>query len=256
MFLNHEQIKQQGIIEDYSVNEFQDASYNLTIGHIIDMTGKIKIGIESNITDSFTLKPQGMVYVVFKEKIKVPSGIIGFAHVKTTLTKRGILATNVGIIDSKYEGYISTLLINFGHSKCCLSKGDVGLRVTFCTIDTPTEILSKKKGEELDEYIKHTQKDITFLDEKFLNLSSVKKDVVASVFKRLGLFVGVVAILGFMLTTWFQFKDNGQKEIDKAIKNYEKELNNVKEDNKNLDTKLKALELKLSPDSIASKKNP
>ncbi len=40
--------------------------------------------------------------------------MIGFAHVKTSLTKRGILATHTGIIDPMYDGYMSTLLINYG----------------------------------------------------------------------------------------------------------------------------------------------
>jgi deoxycytidine triphosphate deaminase len=106
MVLNHEEIKQKGIIDSPVEKEFGDGSYNLTVEKVVDMNNVVG--------DSFTLKPQGMAYVVFKEKLNVPPDVIGFTHVKTTLTKLRIMATNIGIIDPNYNGYISTLLINFG----------------------------------------------------------------------------------------------------------------------------------------------
>jgi deoxycytidine triphosphate deaminase len=210
MILNHEQIKLRNIIESPIESEFGNGSYNLTGEKIIDM--------KNNVNNSFTLKPQGMVYVVFKEKIKVPSNVIGFAHVKTTLTKLGIMATNIGIIDPNYNGYLSTLLINFGKSDLYICKGDPTLRVTFANIEEP-EIKKELKQNTVDSinYLKNVQKNISNLDEKFLNLTSVKKEVTSHIFKVLiGLAIFFTAG-NFALSAYFSHKSSSEKLLDMSI---------------------------------------
>jgi deoxycytidine triphosphate deaminase len=249
MFLNHEQIKLQKIIEDFNPNEFGDSSYNLTVSHIIDMNSKI--------SDSFTLKPQGMVYVVFNEKLNVPQDVIGFAHVKTTLTKRGIMATNIGIIDPTYKGYISTLLINFGKNDCFLTKGDAALRVSFANLALPEKKIKLKNNNiSMSDYIKSTQRVISNLDEKFLNLNSVEKDVTKSIGSSFLRYVFIFTVGSFLIAAYFQFKNSQEKDIDRAIKKYETQLNIVSEENLLLQKQLKVYDVKLQTinDSINSLK--
>lgn len=238
MILNHEEIKSKQIIDIPIENEFGNGSYNLTVEKVIDMNNKVN--------DSFTLKPQGMVYVVFKEKLKVPEDVIGFAHVKTTLTKLGIMATNIGIIDPNYNGYISTLLINFGKCEHFISKGDAALRVTFANINKPS-ILKSHKQNNLDEaaYLKVTQKNISNLDDKFLNLSSVKTEVKNYIIKvLLGLAIFFTAG-NFALSAYFNHKNSSEKELDSAIKKYELGVSTLTESNKLLQEQLKNNEFKL-----------
>lgn len=250
MILNYEEIKSKNIIEEFTEKEFTDGSYNLTISHIIDMS--------NNVTDSFTLKPQGMAYVIFKEKMNVPENIIGFAHVKTSLTKRGIMATNIGIIDPSYKGYISTLLINFGKSDCLLSNGDSALRITFANIKTPTEKkVLLNNNQDFESYKKKTRRNISKLDEKFLNLTSVKNDVTSTVSQRL-LAVAIVFTAGsFLLSAYFNHKSSSEKDLEKTIKNFQTEVSTINQNNKLLKEQLNIYQLNLKSlrDSIYNKKS-
>ncbi|MCJ7927042.1 MAG: hypothetical protein MUW55_14265 [Pantoea vagans] len=59
------------------------------------------------------LKPQDSVFVISEEILHVPEGYIAYVFLKNRLSQKGFLALNTGIIDSGYNGPISTLLINF-----------------------------------------------------------------------------------------------------------------------------------------------
>src|ERR1700733_1213936 len=123
MLLNKQEIQAGGIILNAASNRYRHASYDLEIGQIIDIDG--------HVVDELVLEPQGMVRVISREKVKLPGNISGCAHVKTGLTDQGILATNVGIIDPDYKGYLSSTLINVGRNRFPLRNGDVFLRLVF-----------------------------------------------------------------------------------------------------------------------------
>lgn len=250
MFLNHEEIKRLKIIDGAIDKEFTNASYYLTIDEIIDMSGKKSSG--------FTLKPQGMAYVIFKERLSIPSNIIGFAHVKTTLTKRGIMATNIGIIDSEYKGYVSTLLINFGKSDFYLSQGESALRITF-SIVVPTfnmRIPYKGNEETKDVYIQKTQHCITHLDEKFLNLNKIEKEVESSVksnvFAAIRNYFVVFTIGSFFIASIFQIKGCQDRNNDNVLKDYQIQLSTVANHNKSLEETVNKCkdQLKMIQDSL------
>ncbi|HBR4842071.1 TPA: hypothetical protein ACPUGK_003788 [Klebsiella pneumoniae] len=59
------------------------------------------------------LKPQDSAFVISEEILHVPEGFIAYVFLKNRLSQKGFLALNTGIIDSEYNGPISTLLINF-----------------------------------------------------------------------------------------------------------------------------------------------
>jgi deoxycytidine triphosphate deaminase/chaperonin cofactor prefoldin len=249
MFLNHEEIKLKNLIKPAIAEEFSNASYNLTVKYIIDMNGK-------KIEDQYRLKPQGMVYVVFNETVTMPPDLIAFAHVKTALTKRGIMATNIGIIDPTYNGLISTLLINFGKADFVITKDDPALRISFADINAPKTLL-KVNGNNLEEnvYVKNVQKDIGNLEEKFLNLNSVEKEVRDSVIASL-IKIGVVFTIGaFLVGLYFQKKNSSEKDLERSIKKYEIELATLEAQNNLLNEKISAYESKLNEkDTIFQKK--
>ena len=235
MVLNNEEIKQLGIIESPNDSSFRSGSYNLTIGRILDMNG-----ISSS---SFTLKPQGMVYVVFKEKVNLPDNIIGFAHVKTSLTKSGIMATNIGIIDPSYSGFISTLLINFGKSEHAILKNDTALRVTFSRMKDSVEKIKLSNNNQLcTEYMQDIRRHIPHLDEKFLNLNSiqntVEKNVRSDVIGSLAKYVGLFTVGGFLIGSIFQIKGCHERSTDYALQNYEAKVMKMEELNKQLEYNL------------------
>lgn len=106
MIQNYEQIKLNGIITDVAEGNYNNGVYDIRIGKIITMKG-------DEVT-TYSIPPQGMVVVVSKEKIKMPANIVGYAHVRTSLSSKGIMAINIGIIDPGYSGNLSSTLLNFG----------------------------------------------------------------------------------------------------------------------------------------------
>ncbi len=239
MVLNHEQIIGLNLIEDYDPKEFSNGSYNLRVCEVIDMDNKHH--------KTFTLKPQGMVYVIFKEKVTLPSNIIGFAHVKTSLTKRGIMATNIGVIDPKYIGYISTLLINFGKTDYLVLENESALKITFSELKEPKNNHQLTNNNKLyQDYTIETKKNILNLDEKFLNINnvekSVEKKVTETVFTRIRNFVGVFTVGSFLVATIFQLKSCNEKKNEVYISNYEAQLKTVTETNKLLLEKLQKVD--------------
>lgn len=195
MFLNHEEIKEKQLLSNTREDAYKNASYDLTISMFVDMDGKTIEGKDA----SFVLRPQSMVYVIFAEEVKVPADLIGFAHVKTSLTSRGILATNIGIIDSGYEGKISTLLINFGKQDCNLSIGESALRLTFAELRIPEE---PKKRDKSKDYLRSVKKKTESLDEKFLNLGSVEEQVKKSIKSSILTYGIIVTLTGLLLNVF------------------------------------------------------
>lgn len=192
-------------LEDFKacISPFDDGrhktgSYYLAIDKIIDNNGK-------EFT-KFNLEPQGIVYVIFKEIINLPENVIGFAHVKTSFTQNGILSTNIGIIDPGYNGLISTLLINFGKINFSLNQNDKGLRITLCKLEMNTLLSQKASGitpKESDDYLRKRISEMNRLDQKFLNLSSLKsdleKEVKSSIFGHIRNYAGFVTITALIL---------------------------------------------------------
>ena len=81
MILNGDEIKNRKIIEPFNEMRLGEASYDLSIDKIITMDGKEQ-------ASGFKIKSQEMIWVICKEKFKMPADVIGFAHIKTSLTDR------------------------------------------------------------------------------------------------------------------------------------------------------------------------
>lgn len=88
MLLSDKEIKKHGLIHDGLDSNFRAISYDVTIGRIIETNGRKR--------NSLILRPQGIVEVVSKEKVKLPRDIAGYAMVKTSLCNEGILPLNIG----------------------------------------------------------------------------------------------------------------------------------------------------------------
>jgi len=189
--------------------------------------------MKGNRHSNYKLPPQGMAIVVFKEKLKLDKNIIGFANVKTTLTQKGIMATNIGIIDPGYEGFLSTLLINFGSSSYTLHEKESYLRLTFSKI-APDYDFKESKAITEEEYIKKRQSDTDNLSEKFLNLSTVNEEVFKRVMKSL-IGLGIIfSASSFAVGMYFQTKNASEKDQDKIVKTYDIQNSLLMNQNKKL----------------------
>ncbi|MBR1226890.1 hypothetical protein JQ600_18335 [Bradyrhizobium sp. AUGA SZCCT0176] len=140
----------------------QGSSFDLTIGSIFDHEGK-------KVDGPFTIKPGHMVQVVSSEVFSLSDRVTGHATYKTTLTKKGIWALTVGIVDPGWEGPIATTLLNFSRVDHAIAEGDAFLRVSLFEHE-PVPAERMRKSPALDAYLKDIQKTAassfpnTFLD--------------------------------------------------------------------------------------------
>jgi deoxycytidine triphosphate deaminase len=139
MVLNRDQIRMRGLIADGLVeSSLRDCGYDLTISSLM---GKNDQGEVTESINELDLEPQGIAVVVSRETLKLPADLCGHALVKTSLCREGVLAISIGVIDPKWEGPISSVLLNFGKKAYRLRKGDPFLRVTFHTLHQGSESL-------------------------------------------------------------------------------------------------------------------
>ena len=167
MLLNKQEILARKLITDSAPNRFRNASYDLEIGRIIDVDG--------HILKEAVLEPQGMVRVISREKVKLPGDISGCAHVKTSLTDQGILATNIGIVDPDYKGFLSSTLINVGKTRHPLAVGDVFLRLVFHGVKMPQDFKEEPAASD-EAYLKEKKRlALTSFSKTFLNIEETAK---------------------------------------------------------------------------------
>ncbi len=235
MLLNSAKIRQKGIVKNAADSSYRNASYDLRIATIVPPASA------TEERERFALPPQGIVEVISAERVALPTNVMGYAMVKTTLCNSGILAINIGIVDPGYSGLISSTMINLGKEPFELRKGDVFLRLVFHEYEAVPD--AKLIDVPDAKYIADAQtKARTLFAETFLDLPGtirkVSGPVVEEIFAkwRTGLFVWVptiaftLALLSFLVnwgSTWsarnaLLTKDSIRTEITTELRNQER----------------------------------
>lgn len=224
--LNHEEIKNRQLIENYDDNNFKNASYDIRIEKIITINGKEKT--------SYKIKPNSMATAISKEFVKLPNNIIGHAYVKTRLSQKGIMANNIGLIDTEYEGQLSTVLVNFGKTDFLFNENDAVLRITFTEINTPTKSIPINFGPYTKkEYLGERRSDsMSFLGNSFINIDRVvqeaRKEIQNSLRKTaqtIGIWIAAIGLI-FTAIAWYNStKDDTTKKLD----NLQNQINSFNE---------------------------
>lgn len=204
--LNYEEIKARKIFSSPTPDkiDFNDVSVNLRAGNIIT------IGQED--VTSFKIPKRGMVVVVSEEVFDMPDDVVGYTTVKNALSRRGIMAVNIGLVDNGFKGPISSILINFGRNDFPIEKGQTFLRMTFHKFDRPEN--PAKPDSKLTDYsdrsfyLKTLNENIRgYLHPTFLALNDIKEEVSAEVMSSIEktfVWIGrVVAILALLLAVFF-----------------------------------------------------
>jgi deoxycytidine triphosphate deaminase len=206
------QILDLGLVTGGSEKNLKNSTYDLTVGEIVPI-GKAAINKrQKRPTDSYFLEPREMVWVLSKEDFNVPETVTGLATLRTTFTKQGILALNVGIIDPFFQGPISTALINFSDRPRRISIGDKFFRVAFFEHNDVTDYHTETENVSRDEYIKHLE-TVSYADfsRSFLNIPNFDNDYYSRQFysvifygmtknwKRTGFLLFVLIVVGWYL---------------------------------------------------------
>jgi deoxycytidine triphosphate deaminase len=196
--LNGQEIKASDLIEGASDRGYRAASYDVRIGQIV--------GPDGELLDSYLLPPQGVVEVISQERMKLPTGISGYALVKTGLCNEGVLALNIGIIDPGYDGLLSSALVNFSKKGRLLLAGETFLRLTFHRV-AETNGQSRSVPMKNEEYIADKRRKVAEnFPKHFLNVDELVDHATNDAVKKLRstFFWGVpLTAVGLALLTFF-----------------------------------------------------
>ena len=196
--LTGDEIRDGGFVEGASPERYRASSYDLTIGLIIGPGGDILQG--------YNLPPQGIVEVVSKERLLLPTNVVAMSMVKTGLCNEGLLALNIGIVDPGWHGKISSFLVNFSKLERRLVAGEVFMRVTFENLSS-TSSFAKVVNIADEVYVSSRQvNSVARFSTTFLDLSSLTAGLVDATFKRYrNGFLALVSAAAFVLalTTFF-----------------------------------------------------
>jgi len=205
-------ILDRGLVTGGGTSNLKNSTYDLTVGEIVPIGKRAMKERQRNPTLSYFLDPREMVWVLSKEEFNIPATVTGLATLRTTFTKQGILALNVGIIDPFFQGPISTALINFSDQPRRIAVGDKFFRVAFFEHEDVTPHHPSTESVSRAEYIK--QLEIISYSEfsrSFLNIPQFDNEYYSKQFysvifygmtknwKRTGLLILAIGIVGWYL---------------------------------------------------------
>jgi deoxycytidine triphosphate deaminase len=129
MLLVEEQITNANLVSPKNQVQLRNSTCDLTIGNIFPTGSQSKANRDAKSV--FWLKPNHMVFVVSLQRITLPANVTGIASLVTTLTKKGILCLNTGIIDPGYDGHVGATLVNFSNKERPVELNERLFRVLF-----------------------------------------------------------------------------------------------------------------------------
>ncbi len=226
---------------------FGSTSCCLTVDKIIDSDG--------NSHESYRISTGGIVEITSKEKLVIPNYVTGFAHIKTGLSSQGLLALNIGIIDSGWSGPLSSILVNFGDMNGRLiQRGDVFLRVSFIRHEESTvkPLSSNYTKQEYESKVKKSFSE--GFSDSFLSMDGkierkVKKIMSVGFEKRIAIIglmlafgLGVIPLFGAYLIYIDPFGVSFKEHINQSLLDNE---NSKRDSNKLILERLEILEGKI-----------
>ena len=149
------EIFSRALLNKADERNLKNSTYDLTIGDIFALGPKnVKKQRRKGPYQRYFIEPQEMVFVLSKEHFELPEDVTGVATLRTTYTKRGLLALNVGIIDPAFSGPISTALLNFSNRPAEIHVGQKFFRVLFFQHDDVSDFHPPQdEGVDEQEYI-------------------------------------------------------------------------------------------------------
>lgn len=167
-----EDIITRGLVTGGGPQNLKNSTFDLTVGEIIPIGKKaIRARRKDPQISPYFLEPREMVWVLSKEEFNMQPGVTGFATLRTTFTKQGILALNVGIIDPLFKGPVSTALINFSDRPREIRLGDKFFRIAFFTHDDVTAFHRNDENVERVDYLRQLE-NVSYADfsPSFMNI--------------------------------------------------------------------------------------
>jgi deoxycytidine triphosphate deaminase len=175
MLIVGDEIFNRNLLQDADKKHVSNATYYLTIEKIIR-------GGQDKESDSVEIAPNGIAWIVSKERFNIASNdIIALVSLKSSLTKQGLLALDTGFVDPRFKGPIGTIVVNFSKNTVTLTKGDEFFRVLFFSHNELTgDYVSRSMTNyaSVEAYANERKKEISRdYYSTFLNLEQIKKQI-------------------------------------------------------------------------------
>ena len=163
-----------------------------------------------------------MVQVVSAEIFNLPPNVTGHVTYKTTLTKKGIWALTVGIVDPGWAGPLTTSLLNFSKVDYVISPGAAFLRVSFFQHHAVHDKYIEAKVN-LEDYISDArEKAATRLPKTFLNTDKIVEQASNVILGRIVnyamIWIGVISF--FFAVSEFMKNIDTQAETKQSLSDY------------------------------------
>jgi deoxycytidine triphosphate deaminase len=207
-----------GLIAGGVTSNHKHSTYDLTIGEIIPIGKDAALRRRtSGPVPYYYIEPREMVWVLSNEQFNMPNRVTGLATLRTSFTKAGLLALNVGIIDPLFRGPISTALINFSDRPRRINVGDRFFRVAFFEHEDVSAYHEKDESIHRTQYLMELEK-ISYSDfvPSFLNIPNFNDEYYDKRFwmilwrgisrnKKISIPIGIVLVIFI----WYIFSKSG-----------------------------------------------
>jgi len=119
-------------------SRIQAASLDLTVGDIFVPGVKADEPGGADAPRSDLVLDEGHTAVVRTfETLRVPDTLVAIGFPPSSLSIKGVLMTNPGVIDPGYPGPLHLTIINMSKEPLCIRRGDRIMRVLFMRLDSP-----------------------------------------------------------------------------------------------------------------------
>lgn len=193
-----DKIKQNNLIKDFDKNSIKNSSYKIRIDKLIEAgTGEI---IDFLSGKPYLLEPSKVIIFQSIEKINLPENITASYSALYSIASKGILLINSSMIEPKYSGALSGVLLNFSSRAIAITRKTEIAKLNFYKINGNTNNFEEETITD-DEYIRElVEKAKNNYHKSFLNISDLENKIGSNILGRVkGLLTTSGIILFFLI---------------------------------------------------------
>lgn len=162
MLVTGQSIIDKKLLEGIERRNIKSGGYYLRIHKIIPYPGETESNPTYEPVDRYSLKPGCSAWIVSEEVFSIEdTSITALVTLRSGFTKKGMMALDVGLVDSNYRGPIGTVVINISKNDILLMKHEEFFRVLFMQHETVEQEFQYEKSEYThDTYIRERSAEI------------------------------------------------------------------------------------------------
>lgn len=205
-------ILDRNLLEGGSEKNIKSGGYYLAIRSIIPFSDEAASGTTYEPVGRYVLKPGASAWIVSEEIFSITdTGVTALVTLRSTFTKKGMMALDVGLVDANYHGPIGTVIINISKNDILLQKGEPFFRVVFMEHSpVPEEYQYSKIKHTHESYIRERSIEIVRdFPGTFLQMGDIEKRLsdrlsTGSIAKELEKSIVDAVLLGLVKTYWWK----------------------------------------------------